>query len=454
MPRTMSLLVATGIAYLFALTTSIALADEPNETINTTRPNRLFTLEGEIGASSVYSTLLNESYYSTFLQLQAEFRPHEKLSLIGRGYYIKDFDVDFATADDDNYEIDKLYLKWREVANLPIAIEAGRLPTKGGDTTHIGLGVETIRGELSNFTNIAIDGISIGVDLPFSASSNIKFYYGTMLEYGYEANELSDTTQFEDTDIFGLKWELIGKQGNKISLQGLAITNVYNIAEGTFVPNPLELAQASQGLQDGSLYQDPATGYYYNISDNSLFTTNTYLDRTNLGDIYHTSLLYMNKIANLNYFLTGGWSHTKAQATDELGVSLLSDFWSKPKDKDGYGVYGGIRYDLDDIKLKLGAEYNYGSKNWLSLSGKLATRGSVYEVYGLYEIPFVGSTASLAKIIIRLAYQYYDYDYTYSSSWLGTPTKIDDIKNDPLASQFYNSPSEENITYCSVKIYF
>ena len=161
-----------------------------------------------------------------------------------------------------------------------------------------------------------------------------------------------------------------------------------------------------------------------------------------MGNIYHTSMVYMDKIDNLNYFFTAGWSRTDPRGVDEMGTGLLTGWWDEDYDesKDGHSVYVGVRYDMPDSGLKLGLEYNYGSKNWIAFTpghddmyqSKLATRGSVYEAYLIYDLPTGEAISKFAKTFVRLGYQHYDYDYTGSGFWLGEPIDIDDVGDDPL----------------------
>jgi len=102
--------------------------------------------------------------------------------------------------------------------------------------------------------------------------------------------------------------------------------------------------------------------------------------------------------------------------------------------ENGYSLYVGSRYDLDSLGLKLGAEYNWGSEYWLAMNpghddmylGKLAARGSVYEVYAIYDLPTGEAVSKYAKTFMRLGYQYYDYSYSGSFDWNTKPYDLDD----------------------------
>jgi hypothetical protein len=50
-------------------------------------------------------------------------------------------------------------------------------------------------------------------------------------------------------------------------------------------------------------------------------------------------------------------------------------------------------------------------------NSKLATRGQVYEVYGLYDLPTGEMISKYAKTFIRFGYQHYEYDYAGSGDW-------------------------------------
>jgi hypothetical protein len=102
--------------------------------------------------------------------------------------------------------------------------------------------------------------------------------------------------------------------------------------------------------------------------------------------------------------------------------------------ENGYHVYLGIRYDIDSVGLKLGAEWNYGSEYWIGMTpghddlyqSKIAARGNVYEVYGIYDLPTGPAISKYAKTFIRLGYQHYEYDYAGSNDWNMYPYDLDD----------------------------
>jgi hypothetical protein len=57
---------------------------------------------------------------------------------------------------------------------------------------------------------------------------------------------------------------------------------------------------------------------------------------------------------------------------------------------------------------------------------KIAARGNVYEVYGIYDLPTGPAISKYAKTFIRLGYQHYEYDYAGSNDWNMYPYDLED----------------------------
>jgi hypothetical protein len=337
--------------------------------------------------------------------------------------------------------LDRAYLSWWNIGGQPVWFSIGRRPTTDGPPAHLRLSVDR-QGTPVNFMDYPFDGATLGYaywSLPGlkDAPGRIRFCYGR----GFEAGPQQKDAGLNDVDFAGINWDIYDKGNRFLNIQSFGAFNIFNVPGDTRFPNPIEQAQLA-GDQDA-----PVNGF---------------LDRTNIGNIYHTSAVYMDKIQNLNYFLSLGWSRTDPKRVDELGNSLLSDFWDTPEKKNGYAVHTGVRYDLDAQRLKFGVEYNYGSKNWLAFTpghddmyvSKLATRGSAYEVYGIWDIPAGAPVSKYGRAFMRLGYQHINHDYTYSGMWLGTPRDLDDIKNDPLAAQFYAPLDKVDQVYLTLEAWF
>ena len=355
-------------------------------------------------------------------------------------YFMNSFSqMDGATTrqpSDSVLRVDRAYINWINVADLPMWISVGRRPTTDGPPAQLRQGLEnkTRMATPVNFMDYAFDGATIGAvfqnPFDFMGYSKIRFCYGR----GFEAGPTDSSNELDDMDFGGISWDIINKGDRFMNIQAFLAANIVNVPDGVSFANPLELA----------------TG-----------TGNGLLDRENLGNIYHTSFVYMDKAADLNYFLAGGWSHTDPSGTDEMGSTLLGSWWEDPGTKDGYAVYAGIRYDMPDQGLKFGLEYNYGTKNWISMTpghddmtqAKLATRGHVGEAYVIWDLPVGYMLSDKAKAFMRLGYQHYEYNYTGSGNWLGSPVDVDDL-DDPLNAQFFAPIDSMDQVYLTVEAWF
>jgi hypothetical protein len=338
--------------------------------------------------------------------------------------------------------VDRAFLNWNGIAGLPMWFSVGRRPTTDGPPAHLRMGLDERLATPTNFMDYAFDGFTLGYAYNWAndlGSGRVRFCYGRGFEAGLGIENVPGsfgTQGLNDMDFAGINWDVLKKGDQLLNVQAFGAYNLVNTPAGVDFPNPLETAGVTSG--------------------------NGILDRANLGNIYHTSFVYMDKAAALNYFFAGGWSHTDPQGYDELGNSLLGSWWSPLESEDGYSVFAGIRYDIDDLRLKLGLEYNYGSQYWVSMSpghddlygSKLATRGHVGELYMVYDLPTGEAISKYAKTFMRLGYQYYKYDYTGSGSWLGAPADVDKLNSDPLNAQFFPALDDMNQIYLTFEAYF
>jgi hypothetical protein len=346
--------------------------------------------------------------------------------------------------------VDRAFMNWNAIGGSSFWFSIGRRPVTDGPPAHLRMGTGEKMATPVAYMDYPFDGLSLGYAYENlfgieDAPGRVRFCYGR----GFESGPTPEGDGLNDVDFGGISWDVYSKGNRFFNFQSFGAFNMFNVPDNIDFVNPVEFG----------LYNADPVKYSYVPTDSS---RNLILDRANLGDIYHTSAVYMSKFQDLNYFVTGGWSRTKARGVDELGVSLLGSWWEEPTDRDGYSVYLGVRYDLDDLGLKLGAEYNWGSEYWISFTpghddlyaSKLATRGSVYEVYTIYDIPAGEKISQYSKAFFRLGYQHYDYEYTGSGFWLGRPEKVDDLANDPLKAQFYTPIDTMDQVYLTMEAWF
>ncbi|RII27629.1 MAG: DUF3373 domain-containing protein [Geobacter sp.] len=311
--------------------------------------------------------------------------------------YVMDGSIGHVPSD-SALRVDQVFATWSNIAEQPIWFSVGRRPSTAGSPTHVRQNNERpgnggVPGLLVDY---AFDGMTLGwaPDIDALPGAYAKFCYGRGFDAGY-----STKNNLRDTDMLGVQIVPLDTDPLRIDFQW------------------------NRGM---------------NIFDNPNAPS------VELGDIdwYGMGLLSTLKnvgVGNLNLFASGGLSVTHPNQDRLFGAfGLLNGTFAGPeasKDKTGYGVYVGARYDLPSTRTKLGLEYNYGSKNWIPFdpaaddmwTSKLGTRGNVYEAYLIQELKLEPISSYLSKVFFRLGYQYYDFQYTGSNNWVGSSTKISDL---------------------------
>lgn len=352
--------------------------------------------------------------------------------------------------DDSALYVDRAFVNWNNIAGLPVWFSIGRRPTTDGPPAQLRLGADQRLATPVGYFDYPFDGATIGyayLGLPGLGDfpGRIRFCYGR----GFENGPTDDGHSFmgKDTDFAGINWDVYKKGDRFFNLQSFGAFNIFNVPDNVTFGNPIELGF----FQLNADFFDPIDP-----------SADLILNRADLGNIWHNSFVYLDKIQSLNYFLVGGWSKTQPKGVDELGTSLLGSFFEDPKGKDGFSVYAGVRYDMPDYRLKIGAEYNYGSKDWISFTpahdelyaSKLATRGHVTELYGIWDIPAGEAVSKFGKAFIRAGWLHYEYNYTGSGFWLGEPVDIDETATDPLLAQFWEPVDNMDQIYVTLEAWF
>lgn len=305
--------------------------------------------------------------------------------------------------------VDRAFVNWNNIAGLPMWFSIGRRPTTDGPPGQFKMNSDERLATPMAFMDWPFDGISVGYAWNWGVESlgdsRIRFCYGRGFEAGLESQ---DGSEIEDMDFAGLSWDIMKKGDRFAYIQSFMAFDLINY------PN----------------FQDPIINQTFgNLPSQGGSGMGP---RTNLGDVWHTSAVYQAKTFGLNYFLAGGWSQT--QPDSGLFNDPFTPGIGNTDKENGYSAYVGVRYDLDQAGLKFGAEFNYGSKYWLAMSpghddiymSKLATRGQVYELYTIWDLPTGEAISKYAKTFMRLGYQHYEYDYSGSGDWNMAPIDLDD----------------------------
>ncbi len=339
---------------------------------------------------------------------------------------------------DNTLRVEMAYVNWTNIADLPIWFSIGRRPTVDGPpmqlkynydkryATPVALGVDW-----------TFDGLTLGYMYENPWPGKIRICYGRGYESGFK--DIPGNEKFDDVDLYGISWDVINDPDSHqfANIQIFKAADVTNYMEF----RPIEFP-ALFDPKDHTEYGDMYKGYH-------------------VGDIYHLSGVYMNRIKGIDFFISGGISRTDNNFVDKSGLypGLLN---APGEDENHWGLaaYVGVRIPFDSINSKLGLEYNYGNKYWINFTpaaddlylSKLATRGQVAEVYWIWDIPDT-PLSKYGKAFIRAGYQYYWIDYTGSGGWMGKPIDMDDL-DDPLNAQQFDPVDRMDNFYLTFEVQF
>jgi ribosomal protein L29 len=339
---------------------------------------------------------------------------------------------------DSILRVDRAFVNWYNIGGQPIWFSVGRRPTTDGPASQLRMGLNERMATPTAYMDWPFDGATLGYAYANlfgwqDAPGRIRFCYGRGFENGLQYDATS--ADLNDTDFAGISWDIYNKGNRLVYLQSYMIYNAFNYPE----------------------FNDSGTNLYYD----DLFKAIGYANgRENVGDVLHTSGVYMDKWEKLNYFVSAGWSRTMPD--DDTG--MFNDVFSGVKntdDEDGYNIWIGARYDMDDLGLKFGLEYNHGSQYWIGMtpghddmySAKLATRGDVYEAYLIWDLPTGEAISKFAKTFMRFGYQHYDYDYSGGSDWNFKPYDLDDAVALQWATMMPTIESADQV-YVTFEVYF
>lgn len=294
--------------------------------------------------------------------------------------------------EDSILRVDYAYATVSNVFNQPVWFSVGRRPSTGGIPSNIRQNGDKqgTAGIPSILVNYAFDGMTLGYapDIEAMPGFYTKLCYGRGFESGYQNKSAG---ALKDTDFYGLNAALYDTEKLHVEVQ-------YQIGK--------------------NIFDAP--------SDAGVTTT--------LGDMNWLGAVVMGKVKNINWFVTAATSKTDPNGNAAAsGPGLLNDMPSTDG-HNGSAVYVGARYDIASTGTKVGVEYNQGSQYWISMvpaeddiwTGKLGTRGSVYEVYVIQSLNRK-AIAKKGEAFIRLGYQLYKFEYSNSNNWVGAPHKISDM---------------------------
>jgi hypothetical protein len=338
---------------------------------------------------------------------------------------------------DSSLYLERAYIDWvlnSKNSTIPTTLTIGRQPSSDGssykfsdDTTRKG-----------TYSALAFDGAADGIVATFDISNYIK-YENTRLRFSYGKGYQQDNTDIAPQNAY------VGTDSN-----ALKDTNIYGVFFDTSIPKyPNSLVQIGYAQAKDI------------VGDNRLTKDNKTLGNIDLANI--TIEIPSINNSNLDIFVQYAHSKTKSNGNtiyfDKNGdgikdpdeyVGLLSTSdnpnHTVPKATyNGYAIWLGTRYNLNN-DWKVGAEYNQGSKYWISLTqgardsvNKLSTRGKASE---LYVINKINRYSNLRFGIVDI-----DYDYSASGWHVCEPKDINSLNNEKIIEKLRNIYLQFNLLY-------
>uniref|UniRef100_UPI004055EE36 DUF3373 family protein n=1 Tax=Candidatus Electronema sp. TaxID=2698783 RepID=UPI004055EE36 len=386
----------------------------------------------------------NDSLFTNRFRLNMEAKAAENLTFKGRLAMYKvwgmesyprndlnswwpQFDGNVSRTPSDNaLRVDRAFINWTNIAGLPVWFSIGRRPTTDGMPSEVRLGTDKKMATTTAYMDYAFDGSTLGyqydwggIGLDALGAGRIRWCYGRGFENGlqWDAATAQELATLDDTDFTGISWDVFEKDDRLLYFQSFVAFNMF------------QRPDFASDIVDAMMEQMVGP------------------NRTE-GKIYHSSLVYQNKVSDFNYFLSGGWSRTAPGANgmfNDYATAMLMqpdgsmaanpDWQPNTAAENGFALYAGLRWDIPGSPFKVGAEYNYGSEHWIAFSpghddlylSKLATRGQAAELYMLYDLPVGEKLSEHAKAFLRLGWQHYWYDYT-GADWNVKPYATDDAR--------------------------
>ena len=321
--------------------------------------------------------------------------------------------------EDSIMRVDYAYATVSNLFGQPLWFSVGRRPSTGGIPSNIRQNNEKTgtAGIPSLLVNYAFDGMTLGYapDVDILPGAYAKLCYGRGYDSGFQSTDpnVPGYSALKDTDFYGVNVALMDTEQAHIEIQWQSGRNIFD-------------APSDAGVA------------------------------ANLGNINWLGAVVMGKANNLNWFVTAAGSKTDPNGqvagggTPTPSSAGLLNNGTDTQSHSGNAIYLGGRYDIASSGTKIGLEYNYGSRYWISMvpaeddlwTGKLGTRGSVYEVYIIQSLNRK-PVAKKGEAFVRLGYQLYNFNYTGSNNWVGAPTKISDLNQTNMATAQYFVPLEK-----------
>jgi hypothetical protein len=334
--------------------------------------------------------------------------------------------------NDNTLRVEMAYVNWTNIAGMPVWFSIGRRPTVDGPPAQLRYNYDSrYATPIALGIDWTFDGLTLGYagDALMLPGAKFRICYGRGYESGldYSGNGSGDLA---DTDLYGFSWDIINdREAHRFAnLQFFRAASIPNMMEGT-------MYMAPDMMLNQSAFNPMAVQMMSPLMDTEMAVM---VDANKqVGDIYQGSVVYMDEFRGVNWFVSAALSRTDDRGTKNgihQSFGLLTNPGESKENHWGWAAYAGARVPVDMLRSKIGFEYNYGSRYWISFtpaaddvySSKLATRGHVAELYWIWDLPET-PLSKYAKAFVRAGYQYYWFNYTGSGNWMGKPIDVDKV---------------------------
>lgn len=414
-------------------------------------------------------TVKNDTLYTSRFGLNLKAKVTQNVSLTSRLLMYKSFGNSDSTATsgpffadrvgqfdgtqghtpgDDALLVDQAFVTWSNIMNQPMWFSVGRRPSTGGIPSHLRQNADKPGngGIPSLMVDYAFDGMTIGFAPDFDSLPGAygKICYGRGFENGYTGGPFGDKNDLKDTDMLGISIVPIDTDPLYLNVGWNRGYNFFDfpVMAQTALPAPFNSTQPSTDLGNIDWYGVTALSTLKNVGPGTL---NLFGSLVASSTDPNDNTIQLD-LGNGSYFDTGN--------------GLM--YTGKKEARKGWAGYVGARYDIAATRTKIGAEYNHGSKYWITMTpaaddmwtSKLGTRGDVYELYVIQELDQKALASFGARAFFRIGYQYYNFDYSGSNNWVGQPVKISDLDKSMNNAQMLVPLKHAQDLYASFEVKF
>jgi hypothetical protein len=304
----------------------------------------------------------------------------------------------------DQVRVDRAYFSWNKIGGSKFYLSIGRRPSTEGPPMNYRQDELRAGTPSAALIDYQFDGVTFGYNA--SEKTILRLCYGLGYESGFGNGDLLKMPQdrLKDVHFLGGNFDLWTTDKTLIQF---TVARAFNVTDGF------------NGLM--VLPNNPLTGEAVGAP-----IVMRYTPSANLGDINLFGGNLTRRAQAFDLYLSGNISATRPNGLTTPFGGLLSDPFETPKNRTGYMVLAGVRYNFaNDGRTKLGFEFNKGSQYWFNfaqaaddiIAPKTDTRGNVFETYLTHRIS--------DHFLLKADFIKYAYQFSGSGWHVGAPKRLD-----------------------------